>query len=159
MDISKLLLYGFVREKNNEVKGKSDNPVKVPYELNNLFQIIYLLIKIRGTEKVRRFFPHEPKDFEPVLFALASHANDNSVPWESNYVLLIWLSLILLMPFNLKILDSEISSHFFQSTKENTTDIVRVIIDVCKLFINSTTRTTSAAGICLGRLFTRDDVK
>lgn len=72
---------------------------------------------------------------------------------------MIWLSLILLMPFNLKILDSSLGSHFFKLEEGQASDIVNVVIEVCKLFLDSTTRTSQAAGICLARLFSRTDVK
>lgn len=161
MHVGKEILQIFVKEKRAELdQNNFHGTAVVSAELNVLFQIIYVLIKIRGTEKVRRFFPHEARDFEPVIFSLASQANSEGVSWEANYVLLIWLSLILLMPFDLKILDSNLSQHFFNLAITNEAgDIVNVIIEICKLFLNSTTRTTIAAGICLGRLFSRADVK
>jgi len=132
-------------------------------EVHQVLNLIYILIKIRGADKVKSFFPHEARDFEPVILYLLSvqnGVNSSAQPWESNYVMLIWLSLILLMPFDLKILDSDISKHFLKSdlTKESS-GIVKVIISICQKFLDSSTRTTSAASVCLGRLFTRSDVK
>lgn len=158
MDVAKHCLYRFVRLKNQQIKSNSEEEVKVPASLHELLRVIYILIKIRGAEKVKSFFPHEAKDFEPVIFCLASSGPDTI--WESNYVMLTWLSLILLMPFDLKILDSNLSHFFFKlSCNEDKAGIVNVIIGICKKFLNSTTRTTAAASICLGRLFTRSDVK
>lgn len=135
----------------------------LPPEVHQLLNLIYILIKIRGAEKVKSFFPHEARDFEPVILYLLSAQPGQAElaqPWESNYVMLIWLSLILLMPFDLKILDSDISKHFLRSelTRESA-GIVRVIVSICQKFLDSSTRTTTAASVCLGRLFTRSDVK
>lgn len=48
-------------------------------QLHLLFRFVYTLCRIRGYKTVRRFFPHEAAELEPVLHALQSQVNDPCV--------------------------------------------------------------------------------
>ena len=72
-------------------------------------------------------------------------------------MLLNWLSLILLMPFDLTIMDSKTSN--LTDTEASGGSIVEVIIGLCKHFLNSTSTTAIAASECLGKLFSRKDIR
>ena len=82
-------------------------------------------------------------------------------PWEANFVLLNWLALILLMPFDLAILDSHLTGMFHRDLGiEEGAQIVDVIIGLCKAFLKSSSSITSqSASVCLGKLFSRKDIK
>jgi hypothetical protein len=49
--------------------------------------------------------PHEVADLEPALEFLKMQ--DKRRVWETRYVLLIWLSLMCMIPFDLKTIDSQ----------------------------------------------------
>lgn len=51
-----------------------------------------------------KFFPHEVADMEPVVEML--HFQDTE-EWCNAYVLILWLSIIVLVPFDLETIDSK----------------------------------------------------
>lgn len=68
-------------------------------------------------------FPHEITDLEPLFEALRKIGTLHPEEWETRFILLIWLSLIVINPFDLSIVDSSsekgsnysIYSYFFQN--------------------------------------------
>jgi tubulin-specific chaperone D len=53
-----------------------------------------------------RFLGHAITDLEPVLALMQAQARDDAAAWHARYVLLLWLSLACLLPFDLAVLDS-----------------------------------------------------
>jgi hypothetical protein len=140
-----------------------------PLLTESLLKIIYVLVNIRGVENVRKHFPHEAQDLEPLIYCLTFLSTKTAYSWEMKYVLMLWLSLILMMPFTLSVLDSKVCDKFFVLVSEwdlellmlktKNLDIEDVILNVCKLWLTSGTKMPVAASICLARFFTREDVK
>ena len=72
--------------------------------------IINLFCKVRGEKVVKGFLNNEPRYLEPVLKEFESGTNfkmdgdeplpQSIVPWTERYVLLLWLSHLLLAPFS-----------------------------------------------------------
>lgn len=57
---------------------------------------------------VVKFLPHEVADIEPTFEFL--RAQDlRKGPWETRYMLLTWLSLMCMIPFDLRSIDSQAS--------------------------------------------------
>lgn len=78
---------------------------KISQIASNLgFKYLYLLTKVRGEKYIVRLFPHEVVDIETVLKMLESDKID---VWQAKYVLFLWLSILVLIPFDLKRLDGE----------------------------------------------------
>ena len=87
-------------------------------------RILYTLCKVRGGKVITRFFNNEPKYLEPMLdaFKLWSQPSldDNSSPvpghgpmvWEEKYIMLLWISHLLLAPFDLATITSASSGEF-----------------------------------------------
>ena len=73
--------------------------------MHSLLQIIYQLTKVRGEKYVVQHFPHEVKDLYPALSYLVRE-RDDAAYWYPRYVVLLWLGVIVLVPFNLDIIDS-----------------------------------------------------
>ena len=84
----------------NSYKFKGD-------EFHQLLNFIYVLCKVRNYKYIMKFFPHEVKDLEPVVFYLVIYREYLMEYWETKYVLLIWLSIIILVPFDLVTIDSK----------------------------------------------------
>ena len=97
-----------------------------------------------------KFFTHEPTDLEPIFHFLSSLPTpaENYLLWESRYVLLLWLSLIVMIPFDLKRVDSE-----WGVPGKKT--LVDKIIDMAKRYLSSTGKEHEGAAIVLARLLTR----
>ena len=62
---------------------------------------------MRNYKYINKYFPHEVKDVEPVIFYLVSQRSRDTVFWETKYVLLLWMSIIILVPFDLVTIDSK----------------------------------------------------
>ena len=99
----------------------------VPETTINLFRFLYLLTKTRGYKTIGillslktlsviytvyiivKFMTHEVTDLEPVFDFLSQLNPADTHLWEVRYISLIWLSLICMIPFDLKKVDSAIN--------------------------------------------------
>jgi len=84
---------------------KREEEQRATDELHALLQIIYQLTKVRGDKYIIQHFPHEVKDLYPALGFLAREKGDTA-NWESRFIILLWLGVIALVPFDLNIIDS-----------------------------------------------------
>uniref|UniRef100_M4BSB0 Uncharacterized protein n=1 Tax=Hyaloperonospora arabidopsidis (strain Emoy2) TaxID=559515 RepID=M4BSB0_HYAAE len=124
--------------------------------LHKLFQIVYHLCKVRGYKTVVKLLPHEVSDFEPTLELLQSQDRSDHSTWETRYVLLLWLSILCLVPFDLNTIDSSSSSTNY--TFNDTVSIVSDIVTLCKDYLSDPSATQLAAAVCLSRLLSRPDM-
>lgn len=123
-----------------------------------MLQIIYQLTKVRGKKWVIQYFPHEVKDLYPAIGYLVKERTDQNSNWETRYVILLWLGVIALVPFNLDIIDSEVVT----MPKEDgtvATEIVDLMLEIGKHYLRSLTKMREASGLFLGKLFTRPDIQ
>lgn len=145
----------FINDKTNNINITFDE------DFHLLLNIIYVLCKVRGFKFINKFFPHEVKDLEPVVFFLISQQSLNT-PWESKYIMLLWLSIIILVPFDLSSIDSNLFTNFKEKLNFHTNeanDLIDNLIQLCKLYLESTTKTRDMAGIVLANLFSRPDLQ
>lgn len=76
------------------------------------FQFLRVLIKVRGYKTFARFLPHEHSDLVPVLRMLEDQRRSNATIETaadiciSEYVLLIWMSMLCKIPFDFSRFDS-----------------------------------------------------
>ncbi|CAM9771784.1 unnamed protein product, partial [Phaeothamnion confervicola] len=75
-------------------------------QLHALFKVVYLFCRVRGAKAIVRLMPHEVSQLEPVLHALQSQDRRDHDTWESRYALLLWLSMLALVPFDIATIDS-----------------------------------------------------
>lgn len=81
--------------------------------------LLYTLCKVRGHKVIIRFFNNEPKYLEPMLAVYNALINEqtssqgsgtagvSSSSWEERYIVLLWLSHLMLTPFDLSSISSE----------------------------------------------------
>lgn len=78
-------------------------------------RLLNVLVVVRGYKTVVRFFPHEAADLERVVDILEAvkalqpgslGAEDGVAVWEAQAMLLLWLSILILIPFDLATVDS-----------------------------------------------------
>ncbi len=69
--------------------------------INECFKYMHCLTKMRGFKKIVQYLPHEINDFEPVLALLARQDLTDVYSWQTRYMLLIWLSIVCMIPFDL----------------------------------------------------------
>lgn len=90
---------------------------------------------------------HEVTDLEPVFEFLS--AIDPKAPklWEARYVCFIWLSLICMIPFDLKRIDSG-----------NQESLIVKMINLCKHYLCTTGKERDGASLLIARLLSRQDL-
>ncbi|CAJ0902749.1 13667_t:CDS:10 [Entrophospora sp. SA101] len=127
--------------------GATDNPdnVQVPKILKRLFKLLYYTMKICGYKTI-------VSDLEPTFYFMLLQDPKDYNGWETRYVLLIWLSLISMIPFDLKTVDSR------TSTGSDKIPLVENMIRLSKFYLEATGKERDGAAILLSRLLTRCDM-
>lgn len=124
-----------------EIVRDSNNPIELKHET---FKYMYAIINVRGYKVVVRHLPHEVSDFEPVLNLLECQ-DDNSETWTTRYVLLLWLSIIVMIPFHMSRLDGA-------NTEVSTMERV---LNVCKKYAVVPDKCRDAAAYLSSKFLTR----
>ena len=124
------------------------NPgASVPKDVSHLFEVVNWMCKVRGYKTVLKFFPHEVADMEPVVELL--HFQSGSEEWWIAYILVLWLSIIVLVPFDIETIDSKHSSQEI---------LTKRIINICKNYITSSGKIREGAAVLISKLITRPDI-
>lgn len=84
----------------NEVSEESNDII------NECFKYMHSLAKMRGYKKIVQYLPHEICDFEPVLKLLERQNMRDVYSWQTRFLLLLWLSIICMVPFDLDRFDA-----------------------------------------------------
>ncbi|KDN39687.1 hypothetical protein K437DRAFT_8890 [Tilletiaria anomala UBC 951] len=129
------------------------------YGLEWLSKLMYLYTKVRGHKIITHFFPHEVDDLLPVLALLEAsqeasllERRNQKYSWQVRYTLLLWLSLVCMIPFDLKNFD--ITATGSKAHREPTADRIATI---AKGFLSSSGKERDAGIMVLGKLFQRKD--
>ncbi|XP_067672679.1 tubulin-specific chaperone D-like [Haliotis asinina] len=129
----------------------SDTPVPV---VHLAFKYIYLITKMRGYKIVVRLLPHEVADVEPVLALIKQQDPYDFKNWESRYILLLWLSMVCMIPFDMVRLDGSLGTEGGEKKKP----VMDRIIEVGKTYLSVSGKSRDAAAFLLSRFMTRPDV-
>jgi len=109
------------------------------------------LAKVRKAKVVARHFPHEVADVEPVLRMLERQDPHDGNQWETHYVLLLWMSVLALIPFDLARFDS--------GQKDEGQKVMRRILEVTKVYLGTMNKTQDAAALLAAKFLTRPEVQ
>ena len=91
---------------NQYLKSKVDIQKKIFESILSLSQIVYNICKIRGFGPISKFFSSEVTVFESVINFLISLPIVHNYHWTVNYVLILWSSLLAMVPFDIDTIDS-----------------------------------------------------
>jgi len=91
---------------NSYLKSKANEQKKLFESILSLSQIVYNICKIRGFGPISKFFSSEVSVFESVINFLISLPVVHSYHWTVNYVLILWSSLLAMVPFDIDTIDS-----------------------------------------------------
>uniref|UniRef100_A0A8C3SV97 Tubulin-specific chaperone D n=1 Tax=Chelydra serpentina TaxID=8475 RepID=A0A8C3SV97_CHESE len=119
------------------------------------FKFLYIITKVRGYKIFLRLFPHEVADLQPVLDMFADQNPKDYETWETRYMLLLWLSMTCLIPFDLARLDGNILSEEGRTRMP----IMDRILKVAKSYLVVSDKSRDAAAVLVSRFITRPDVK
>ncbi|GAB7343292.1 hypothetical protein MBLNU457_1346t1 [Dothideomycetes sp. NU457] len=125
--------------------------------------LLYTLCKVRGEKIISGFLNNEPRFLQPILTALEDSVYQNeSTAWQTSYVLMLWLSHLLLAPFDLASVSDQFPRH--ESVKElglseGLPNVVRRVVAVGLTCIRSVTKEQDAAAKMMVRLVNRPDMQ
>ncbi|NWR76449.1 TBCD protein, partial [Centropus unirufus] len=118
------------------------------------FKFLYIITKVRGYKRFLPLFPHEVGDLQPVLDALENQNPKDSETWETRYMLLLWLSMICLIPFDLARFDGNISEE--GQARMPTMDR---ILQIAKCYLVVSDKARDAAAVLVSKFIVRPDVR
>lgn len=131
-----------------------------------LSTILYTLCKVRGAKVIVGFFNNEPRYLEPILTSLEAVTFDkdsDDIDWKLPYVLLLWLSHLLLAPFDLASISAAPVEAGSLPTKLQLADtlppIAQRIVRMGTHHLSASTKAQDAAAAMLVRLATRPDMQ
>uniref|UniRef100_A0A8D2PL24 Tubulin-specific chaperone D n=1 Tax=Zosterops lateralis melanops TaxID=1220523 RepID=A0A8D2PL24_ZOSLA len=119
------------------------------------FKFLYIITKVRGYKRFLPLFPHEVRDLQPVLDMLAKQNPKDTETWETRYMLLLWLSMICLIPFDLARFDGNLVSVEGQA-RQPTMDR---ILDIAKCYLVVSDKARDAAAVLVSKFIVRPDVR
>ncbi|CAL8303672.1 unnamed protein product [Merluccius merluccius] len=131
------------------------NEQSPPSLLHMGFKFLYIISKVRGYKIFMQLFPHEVADVQPVLDLLSRQDPKDTEIWETRYMLLLWLSMTCLIPFDLSRLDGHVDLVSGQA-REPTMDRILAIV---KMYLTVTDSCRYAAAVLVSKFMTRPDVK
>ncbi|XP_064631800.1 tubulin-specific chaperone D-like isoform X2 [Lineus longissimus] len=140
----------------NQMLAIVRNPDTPDELLHETFKYMYIITKTRGFKVIVRMMPHEVADLEPVLELLAKQDVNNFGAWETRYMLLLWLSIVSMIPFDMVRLDSNAKSESGEVVRE---PIMDRIFNAGKMYLFAFDKSRDAAAYLVAKFLTRPDVK
>ncbi|XP_003464966.2 tubulin-specific chaperone D [Cavia porcellus] len=119
------------------------------------FKFLYIITKVRGYKIFLRLFPHEVADVQPVLDMISEQNPTDHETWETRYMLLLWLSMTCLIPFDLSRLDGNLGAQAGQVQMP----IMDRILQIAESYLLVSDKARDAAAVLVSRFVTRPDVK
>ena len=117
----------------------------IPPQVGHVFEVVYSLSKVRGYKAVTKYMPHEAADFEYCLDLLVAQNLSDSTQWSASYVLQLWMSILVLVPFDMKSIDTD-------------NKLTGIIIKYCMDALLTTGNLRNGAALMLARYITRPDL-
>ncbi|XP_051905785.1 tubulin-specific chaperone D isoform X1 [Hippocampus zosterae] len=118
------------------------------------FKFLYIICKVRVYKIFIRRLPHEVADIEPVLDSLSKQDPTDTETWSTRYILLLWLSMTCLTPFDLSRLDGNLKSEDGQGREA----IMDRILAIAKSYLGVSDGCRLAASVLVSKFMTRPDV-
>ncbi|KAI9842650.1 MAG: hypothetical protein M1837_007017 [Sclerophora amabilis] len=140
-------------------------------------RLLYTFCKVRGEKVVSRFFMSDPGYLEPLLAAFErwdqpvtvedpdSEDNDDRMTWEERYIILLWLSHLMLAPFDLATMSSETTTpcpaipRISVQLSKRVPNAVARLLSVGFRYIGSPSKERESAVTLLVRLSVRSDMQ
>jgi hypothetical protein len=144
--------------------GAKDAVDGQPDRLHIVCRVLQLICRVRGHKHVSKFFPHEVFHLEGCLLLLQAQDKTEHTTWETRYVLLLWLTVLCLIPFDICSLDSSMQEHTTTDATpgsaghEGASSLVSLVKRTCQEYLEDAGPTREAAASCLSALLTRPDM-
>ncbi|EDX03409.1 tubulin-specific chaperone D [Drosophila simulans] len=135
-------------------------------ELHAAFKYLYIICKVRTYKVLVKFMPHELSDLEFVLDLLGQQNPKEYEQWETRYILLLWMSILVLNPFHMSRLDAYDTSTTAPTTNCSPVNHVQSkntkmdrIFELIQLYVSSNDTCSSMAAFLAAKYFIRSDIK
>ncbi|PVH69227.1 hypothetical protein DL98DRAFT_564504 [Cadophora sp. DSE1049] len=125
-------------------------------------KLLYTFCKIRGEKVIVQFLGTETRDLELLLSAIEK---GRSWGWEERYITLLWLSQLLLAPFDLDTISSQGTEDIVEldipgfSCPPNVPAVTLRVISLAVRYLSSSGKERDAAKILLVRVAMRPDMQ
>ncbi|KAK7343369.1 hypothetical protein VNO77_12045 [Canavalia gladiata] len=156
------LMY-IVRSRTMELGIDSDELLEI---IKPICIIIYTLVTVCGYKAVIKFFPHQVSDLELAVsllekchhtISVTSLRQESTGEMEAKCVMLLWLYILVLVPFDISTVDTSIANND-NLTEFELAPLVLRIIGFCKDYLSTAGPMRTMAGLVLSRLLTRPDM-
>ncbi|KAI4756293.1 hypothetical protein E4T52_11608 [Aureobasidium sp. EXF-3400] len=143
---------------------KSTSAQTVPLDVA-ASKLLYTFCKVRGEKIIIGFLNNEPRYLELILSNLEDFKTlsaDSDTAWEKSYISLLWLTHLMLVPFDLSSISRPVQlseGHEHMSLQSEVPSIARRVIALGIYYLASATREQDAAAKMLVRLVTRPDMQ
>ncbi|XP_017022183.1 tubulin-specific chaperone D [Drosophila kikkawai] len=135
-------------------------------ERHAAFKYLYIISKVRTYKVLVKFMPHELSDLEFVLELLGQQDPHKFAEWETRYILLLWMSILVLNPFHMSRLDAyetasgpttncSLSNH----VQEAKASKMERIYELIQLYVSTNDTCSSMAAYLAAKYFIRSDIK
>uniref|UniRef100_A0A6P7FPZ1 Tubulin-specific chaperone D n=1 Tax=Diabrotica virgifera virgifera TaxID=50390 RepID=A0A6P7FPZ1_DIAVI len=139
-----------ILEKFIEIVRNPTNDMKLKHLT---FKFLFVVVNVRGYKVIIRHLPHEVTDFEPVLQLLEAQTPDDANTWTTRYILLLWLSIIVMIPFHMSRFDG------FDQKETSKVTVMDRILNLIKTYAVVPDKCRDAAACLSHQFITRNDVK
>lgn len=152
-----------VRSRTIELGASSDEILMI---IKPICIVIYSLVTVCGYKAVIKFFPHQVSDLELAVSLLERCHDVNSVTslrqestgeMEAKCVMILWLSILVLVPFDISSVDTSIAHNNDIGELESPPLVLR-ILSFCKDYLSNAGPMRTMAGLLLSKLLTRPDM-
>lgn len=121
------------------------------------FKYLYQITKVRTYKIILKFLPHEITDLDFVLNALEQQDIADKNVWETRYMLIVWLSILVLNPFELSRFDAFVSNDG-NDTEKPLSKMDR-IFKLCQLNTDNSDTCSNVAAFLTAKFLIRLDIK
>ncbi|XP_020891431.1 tubulin-folding cofactor D isoform X2 [Arabidopsis lyrata subsp. lyrata] len=152
-----------IRSKTVELDAKPDEILDI---IKPISIIIYALVTVCGYKAVIKFFPHQVSDLELAVALLekchsmtsvSSLRQESTGEMEAKCVTLLWLSILVLVPFDISSVDTSIANDKSFGV-DDLAPLVLKILGFCKDYLCSAGPMRRISGLLLSKLLTRPDM-
>ncbi|CAL5340221.1 unnamed protein product [Camellia sinensis] len=152
-----------VRSRTIELRVDSDEVLDI---IKPICIILYSLVTVCGYKAVIKFFPHQVSDLElavsllekcHVVNSVTSLRQESTGEMEAKCVILLWLSILVLVPFDISSVDSSIVNSNSPGGDESP-PLVQRILGFSKDYLSNAGPMRTISGLLLSRLLTRPDM-
>ncbi|XP_065031370.1 tubulin-folding cofactor D-like isoform X2 [Musa acuminata AAA Group] len=156
-------LMSIVRCKAMQLRDSSDEALEI---IKPLCIIIYSLVTVCGYKSVVKFFPHQVSDLELAVDLLVmchqttsatSLRQESTGEMETKCVVLLWLYILVLIPFDILSVDTS-AVNIDNMCGSEPSPLVMRILEISKDYLSSAGPMRRMAGLLLARLLTRPDM-